>query len=463
MPETFLHLARDPTRRNTLIAASLGWMLDSMDVMLFSLLIPAIERDLQISAATAGGIMSLTLIAAAIGGVFFGFVADRLGRTRALSASILIYCLATGLCAFTHSALELAACRILLGLGMGGEWAAGAALVAETWPATHRARALGLVQSAWAIGYALAAAVTALILPRFNAHWGWRAVFLAGMLPAVTTIWIRRKVKEPEAFTAALNHSQKETVISTQAIDPLREGVISTGAKRSGETPAFRLSKHPEPETPLTFSALFHGELGRSTLITTTMNAASLFAWWGLFSWVPAFLSLPVGQGGHGLSIVRTSTFTILMQAGTFLGYTSFGYFADLAQSRSPAGNGRKRVYITYLLVAAAVVPIYTLAGSATAVLLLGPIIGFWGSGFFSGFSVIASEAFPTALRGRAMGMAYNLGRIVSAAAPYTIGKLSETHGIGSALVLTSAGFLLAAFTASFLRGNPRQSALASR
>lgn len=399
---TFLQLLRTPTRRNTLIAASLGWMLDSMDVMLFSLLIPSLERDLQISAATAGGIMSLTLIAAAIGGVFFGFVADRLGRTRALSMSILIYCLATGLCAFTHSAAQLAACRILLGLGMGGEWAAGAALVAESWPATHRARALGLVQSAWAIGYALAAAVTALILPHFSPHLGWRAVFLIGMAPALVTIWIRRKVKEPEAFTT----------LSQQKRAPA-------------------------------FTALFRGELGRSTFIIVTMNAASLFAWWGLFSWVPAFLSLPIAQGGHGLSVVRTSTFTILMQAGTFLGYISFGLFAD----RFP----RKRVYITYLLVAAAVVPIYSLANSATAILLLGPIIGFWGSGFFSGFSVIASEAFPTALRGRAMGMAYNLGRIVSAAAPYTIGKLSETHGIGSALVLTSAGFLLAALTASFL------------
>jgi MFS family permease len=403
---TFRQLLRDPARRNTLIAASLGWMLDSMDVMLLSLVIPAIERDLHITAATAGGIMSLTLVAAAIGGVFFGFVADRLGRTRALSASILIYCLATGLCAFTHSATQLAACRILLGLGMGGEWAAGAALVAETWPTSHRARALGLVQSAWAIGYALAAAVTAIVLPRFSPHLGWRVVFLAGMVPAVTTIWIRRKVSEPESFAAL------------------------------------------ETTKPTAFRELFHGKLGRSALIVTTMNAASLFAWWGLFSWVPAFLSLPVARGGHGLNIVRTASFTILMQAGTFLGYTSFGILAD----RLP----RKHVYIAFLLVAAALVPVYTLAGSATAVLLLGPVIGFFGSGFFSGFSVIASEAFPTALRGRAMGMAYNLGRIVSAAAPYTIGRLSETHGIGPALVLTSAGFLLAAFTASFLRrGGP--------
>jgi MFS family permease len=237
--ETFLGLARDPTRRNTLIAASLGWMLDSMDVMLFSLLIPAIEKDLQISAATAGGIMSLTLISAAVGGIFFGFVADRFGRTRALSASILVYCLATGLCAFTQSALQLAACRILLGLGMGGEWAAGAALVAETWPTSHRARALGLVQSAWAIGYALAAAITALIMPRFNPHLGWRTVFLVGMAPALVTLWIRRSVHEPVMEDDPL---QKD-VISTEANDRPNENVISTGpratSRGSGETPAF--------------------------------------------------------------------------------------------------------------------------------------------------------------------------------------------------------------------------------
>jgi MFS family permease len=423
--ETFLKLAKNPTRRNTLIAASLGWMLDSMDVMLFSLLIPAMEKDLQISASTAGGIMSLTLISAAVGGIFFGFVADRFGRTRALSASILVYCLATGLCAFTHSAAQLAACRILLGLGMGGEWAAGAALVAETWPTSHRARALGLVQSAWAIGYALAAAITAIVMPRFSPHFGWRAVFLIGMVPAIVTIWIRRKVKEPEAFTTL----QNETV--SHASQQHRDEWAS-----------------PQPSAPSSsFKQLFQKPLLPPTLIITSMNAASLFAWWGLFSWVPAFLSLPVSQGGHGLNIVRTSTFTILMQAGTFLGYTLFGVLAD----RFP----RKFVYITYLLIAAALVPIYTLAGSATTILLLGPLVGFFGTGFFSGFSVIAAEAFPTALRGRAMGMAYNLGRIASAAAPFTIGKLSETHGIGSALVLTSAGFLLAALIASGLQSQP--------
>ena len=418
-------MAAEPVRRNALVAASLGWMLDSMDVMLYALLIPAIENDLHISAATAGGIMSLTLIAAAGGGVFFGFVADRLGRTRALSASILIYCVATGLCALVHSAPQLALCRILLGLGMGGEWAAGAALVAETWPTEHRGKALGLVQSAWAIGYALAAAVVAVIMPRFSPHLGWRAVFLFGMLPGLVTIWIRRKVKEPAEWA-----TQKSMPHSL----PLPHS--SQFARDKWDTAT--------QSSPSAFKDLFHGELGRSTLIITAMNAASLFAWWGLFSWVPAFLAMPIAQGGHGLSIVKTSSWTILMQAGTFLGYTSFGFLADRF--------GRKPVYITFLVVAAAIVPVYTLASSAIAVLLLGPVVGFWGTGFFSGFSVIASEAFPTALRGRAMGFTYNLGRIASAAAPYAIGRLSESHGIGSALVLTSAGFLLAAVFAFQLR-----------
>jgi MFS family permease len=394
---TFWQLAAQPERRNALLAASLGWLLDSMDVMLYAMVIPAAQKELHMSAGIAGGIMSLTLIAAAFGGVFFGFVADRLGRTRALSISILIYCACTGLCAFVHTVPQLAICRLLLGLGMGGEWAAGAALVAETWPDEHRGKALGIVQSSWAIGYALAALVVAVVMP----HFGWRAVFLIGMAPALITVWIRRKVKESEVWMS-------------------------------------------EPQQSASFGQLFRGDLGRSTLIITLMNAASLFAWWGLFSWVPAFLSLPVAQGGHGLDVVHTARWTILMQAGTFLGYTSFGYLADRF--------GRKRTYITYLAVAACVVPIYALVGNSTALLLWGPVIGFWGSGYFSGFSVIASEAFPTALRGRAMGFAYNIGRVVSAAAPYTVGRLSETHGMGPALMVTSAGFVLAALTASGLR-----------
>lgn len=392
--QTFWQLAKEPARRDALVAASFGWMLDSMDVMLYSMVIPQAQIDLHMSAATAGLIMSLTLIMAAIGGIGFGFVADRLGRTRALSLSILIYTVCTGLCAFVHTVPQLAICRMLLGIGMGGEWASGAALVAETWPQQHRAKALALVQSSWAVGYALAAVLVALIMP----HYGWRGVFLAGLLPAFITIWIRRRVKEPEHWAPAPDVSVKE---------------------------------------------LFRGRLAKRTLIISSMNAASLFAWWGLFSWAPSFLAAPVSKGGHGLDIIHTSTWTVVMQLGTFLGYTSFGFFAD----RFP----RKWVYVTFLFVAAAVVPFYAIVKSTTALLLLGPIVGFWGTGYFSGFSVIASEAFPTALRGRAMGFGYNLGRFVSAAAPYTVGRIAQERGFSFGLSITAAGFLVAGVIALFL------------
>ena len=391
-------------QRRVLLAASLGWMLDSMDVMLYALVVPSVRVDLHLSSAEAGLIMSATLICAAIGGMLFGVAADRFGRTRALIASILVYCVCTGLCGLVQTALQLAICRMLLGFGMGGEWAAGAALVAETWPDEHRGKALAFMQSSWAIGYACGAAIVAVVMP----HYGWRGVFFAGLLPAIFTIWIRRRVREPERWT------------ETKA------------------THSYAIAK------------FFRGRNGRHLAIVTVVNAATLFAWWGLFFWVPSYLSLPTSQGGRGLSIVQTSAWTILMQAGTFLGYISYGFLADRL--------GRKWVYVGFLFMAAIVVQFYAHASSAIELLWIGPLVGFWGTGYFSGFAVIASELFPTAIRGTAMGFAYNTGRIVSAAAPILIGRASDRHGMASALTITSVSFLGAAILAISIpetRGKP--------
>lgn len=383
------------TQKRALITTSLGWMLDSMDMMLFSLVLVDLQRDLHMSATTSGLLMSLALISAAIGGVFFGWFADKVGRTRALIASMLIYSIFTACCGLAHTVVQLGIFRFLLGLGIGGEWAAGGALVAETWPDEHRGKAIGIAQAPWAIGYALGAAITALVLP----HFGWRAVFFVGVFPAAVTLWIRRSVKEPEIW--------REKV----ATMPLRN--------------------------------IFRGKLGRVTLITASMNAASLFAWWGLFTWIPNFLSLPVAQGGRGLNIIQTSTWTIVMQAGTFLGYLSFGYFADTF--------GRKRTYIVFLLMAAAIVPVYARLHDPNMLLMLGPVVGFFGTGFFSGFTIIASEAFPTAVRGTAMGVVYNIGRLLSAGAPYLIGFITEISGIELALSSISIAFFVAALIATGL------------
>jgi MFS family permease len=386
-----------PDQKRTLVAASLGWMLDSMDVMLYALVLGQVQREMHLTAAASGAMMSATLIAAAIGGIAFGWFADRSGRVRALTISMLVFSVATALCGFTQTAMELLLCRILLGLGMGGEWASGAALVAEKWPARHRGKALAFVQSSWAIGYALGALIVALVMPRF----GWPAVFFVGILPAFLTFWFRRNLDEPEVW-------RKERSSRSQ------------------------------------ITQLFRGRLGYNTLICASMNAATLFAWWGLFTWVPRFLSMPVAEGGRGLGIVKTSGWTIVMQVGTFFGYIVFGYIADRFN--------RKYTYIGYLLVAALLVPLFAFVRNPNMLLVIGPLVGFFATGYFSGFSVIASELFPTSLRATAMGLVYNSGRVLSAAAPYLIGHVSECAGLSAALCITSVAFLIAALIATALR-----------
>jgi MFS family permease len=382
-----------PDAQRALIAAALGWMLDAFDVMLYALLLVWIIADLEMTRQTAGAIGSATLLAAAAGGLLFGMVADRFGRTRALIASVLIYSIFTALCGLATSAAQLAVFRILLGIGMGGEWASGAALVSETWPDRHRGKALALMQSAWAIGYALAAAVTLIVLPRL----GWRAVFLIGVLPALLTLWVRRHVKEPDIWL----HARSKRV------------------------------KHA------TIADVFAGGRAGLTVAVTAMNACTLFAWWGFNLWLPGFLSSPAASGGIGLSPERMSWFIIAMQVGMWLGYVTFGYVSDVI--------GRKRTYVTYLLTASVLVALYTSLRSPLALLVLGPFVAFFATGYFSGFGAVTAEIYPTNIRATAQGFTYNLGRVASAAAPYTVGTLAQTRGFDVALSTTAVAFALAA------------------
>src|SRR5881227_1875902 len=184
-------------QRRTLLAAALGWMLDAFDAMLYALVLTYIMRDLGMSKATAGFLGSLTLLASGIGGVAFGFIADRVGRKRALMLSILTYSICSFASGLSTSILMLAVFRFILGLGMGGEWNTGATLVAETWPDELRAKAISMVNSSWAVGYAMAALVAGDVLRYAN----WRAVFFVGILPAAITLWIQHSVPESEMWT----------------------------------------------------------------------------------------------------------------------------------------------------------------------------------------------------------------------------------------------------------------------
>src|SRR5688572_14206667 len=212
-----------PEARKALVAASLGWMLDAFDVMLYALILTAVIQDLGLSRETGGLMASLTLGASAVGGLLFGVLADKLGRTRALNLSILLYSVFTFACGLAQDVWQFAIFRLLLGIGMGGEWASGATLVSETWPEKHRGKALGIMQSCWAIGYGLAAIVVAIVLPRY----GWRAVFFVGIIPALFTLWIRRSVKEPEMWLRAKGaHGAQDAQGARGARFPLRLALL---------------------------------------------------------------------------------------------------------------------------------------------------------------------------------------------------------------------------------------------
>jgi MFS family permease len=385
-----------PEARRALVAASLGWMLDATDVLLYAFVLNDVRAAFGIADSASGLLLALPLAASAVGGVLFGWLADRVGRARALRLSIVVYSCGTAASGLAGSAAQLAVWRIVVGLGMGGEWATGAALVAETWPEADRGKALGLMQSAWAVGYAVAAGVYALVFPVF----GWRGVFLAGIAPALVTLWIRRRVQEPAIW---------------------EEGRRTREAARGGR--AARPALDPS--------------LVRTGIVLAAMNAATMFAWWGVFTWLPAYLARPIDEGGMGLSILRTSTWIVLMQVGMWLGYVSFGWLAD--------AFGRRRTYVAYLLAAAALVPAYGAVRHPVALLVLGPLVAFFGTGFFSGFGTVTAELFPTSVRATAQGLTYNLGRGVSSAAPIVVGALADRTGLAGAFSLTSLAYLIAA------------------
>jgi MFS family permease len=381
--------------RRALVAATLGWMLDAFDVTLFAMTLPAVRVALGLSATAAGVLGSVTLVAGAAGGLVFGWIADRFGRTRALMLSVIVYSVFTAACGLAQDFWQLLAARVFLGFGMGGEWASGAALVSESWAAEHRGKALGLMQSGWAVGYAAAALANGLIQPAY----GWRAVFFVGILPAFLTIWIRRRVEEPPIWRSR---------------DVVTNGV--SGIRR-----------------------LFERPLARLTIALTFMNACTLFAWWGFYLWLPSYLVQPVSQGGVGLQLLSSSGFILVMQSGMWVGYVTFGFVSDAL--------GRKPTYVAYLIMAAALLTVFLSTRNAMLLLALGPFVAFFATGYFSGFGAVTAEIYPTAIRATAQGFTYNIGRLASALAPFTVGTLAQTHGFGTALSLSSGAFVLAAVT----------------
>ncbi len=372
-----------------LFAAQLGWMLDAMDFLLFTFAVLPIQKEFALSKATMGGLTSVALVSSAIGGMFFGRLADRIGRVRAMTLSILIYSGATAGLATAGSLWQLIAWRTLVGIGMGGEWSCGSVLVAETWPREHRAKAIGIMQSGWAIGAMFAAGISGVILERF----GWRALFLVGALPAILAFVIRRTVEEPQVWLE-------------------------------------------QPRSESRWIDMFSRSLIRRTAVATALASSVLVAFWGVVTWLPAFLASPVSEGGAGLTITKSAQWLIVLQLGAFLGYISFGWIADRI--------GRRPAFTFFMIGASVLVPIFAFhVRSPLTLLLVGPLVGYFAHGYFSLFGAMLAELFPTSIRGTAQGFCYNAGRLASAAAPLLIGRAAPKYGLGAAIAFDALFFAL--------------------
>ncbi len=377
---------------NTFRSAYLGWALDIMDLMLFAMVIKHVGAELGFDNSAAGVVVSATLLATATGGLVFGYLADRIGRAKSMMLSITCYSIGTALCGLSDSLAHLMIFRIIVGLGVGGEWSAGSALVSETWPAQHRGKVMAWVQSAFAAGYALAAIVAAVVVP----IGGWRWVFAVGLVPALLAFYVRRHVQEPEIWAQQ--------------------------TKRLGFGETVRL--------------LFTGH-ARSTIVGLAFTMAAMCGYWGLFTWIPTYLATPVAEGGPGLDLVKSTVWIVIMQAGAALGFITFGYIADHI--------GRKKAFILFFVASAVSVPVFAMIQQPAVLMAFGIVVAYFGTGFYSGFAPTFAELFPTSVRATAQGFVYNGGRACAAIAPALIGFFASRYGVSIGLITTAGFFGLAA------------------
>ncbi len=376
---------RDMTvpERRTFWACFWGWLLDGMDFMVYPLVIGTLIALWQIDRGTAGLAVTLTLLFSAIGGWGAGFLSDRIGRVRTLQITILWFSFFSLLCAFAQDFTQLMICRALLGLGFGGEWAAGAVLIGETIRAQYRGRAVGCVQSGWAVGWGLAVLLQAALFTLLPAEQAWRWLFAVGAAPALLVFYVRRNVVEP-----AVSQRQRESGQHAGIWEIFAPGIL------------------------------------RTTLLASLLGVGAQGGYYAITTWLPSFLRVE-----RGLTVVGSAGYLGFVISGAFAGYLVGAWLADRI--------GRRRLFQSFAIGATAVVIAYTqLPISDNLMLVLGFPLGFFASGYFSGFGAFLTELFPTRLRGSGQGFAYNFGRGIGALFPTLVGYLSATMSLANAMAL---------------------------
>lgn len=382
--------------RKTLIAAVAGWATDSIDVMIFTYVIPTLMVAWGMTKVQAGWITTATVISSAVGGWVAGVLADKIGRVRMLQISIVWFAVFTFLCGFTNSFEQLLITRMLQGLGFGGEWAVGSVLIGEMIRAEHRGKAVGTVQSGWAIGWGIANLLFLLFYSIFPEQVAWRVLFWSGLLPALLVIYIRRNVSEPDVYKATRMEAEAR-------------------------------GSH--------FAEIFGPKLIRTTVIACLMVTGMMAGYFATFFWLPTFLKTE-----RGLSVLSTGMYGFVIILGSFAGYLAAAYLSDII--------GRKKTFILFAAASAAIAVLYTLVPiSNTAMLFLGFPLGFFVSGNFSGCGPYLTELYPSRVRGSGQGFAYNFARGMSAFATPLVGYLSSTITLGRGIgVVAVTGFAVVIF-----------------
>jgi len=377
--------------RSALLATFAGWMLDGMDVMVYSFVLPTLMLLWHISKGQAGLLGTSALLLSSVGGWLAGLAADRFGRVRILRLTILWFAFFTFLSGFTNTFDQLFIIRGLQGLGFGGEWAVGSVLIGETIRAKYRGRAVGTVQGGWAIGWGIAALFYTLFFATLSPNMAWRAMFWIGLAPALLAVYVRKHVQEPEIY---------------------RESQALRTAHPSTDT-------HPN----LAFLKIFSPAILRITGLASIVALGAQGGYYAINTWLPLYLN------ARGLNVTHTGGYLLVVILGSFTGYLVSAHLADKL--------GRKLTLVLFAALSALTVFLYTIVPiSNTLTLLLGFPLGFFPSGSFSPMGAFFTELFPTAIRGSAQGFSYNLGRGVGALFPALVGYVAIHMRLGHAIAM---------------------------
>lgn len=389
-----------PVERKTFWAAFGGWALDAFDYMGYTFVIGTLIALWHIDRGQAGLLGTVTLVFSAVGGWAAGAIADRIGRVRTLQISILWFSTCTFLVGFTQNFDQIFVLRAIQGLGFGGEWAVGSVLIGEIVRSDFRGRAVGMVQSGWAIGWGAAALVYTGAFSFLPEHIAWRVMFWFGVLPALLVLYIRKHVPEPQIFT-------------------------ETNKLRADRTSRF--------------VDIFRPDLLTTTVLAAVMSTGIQGGYYAITTWLPSYLS-----SVRGLSVIGTGGYLVVIIAGSFVGYLVGAWLTDKL--------GRRANIVIFAILSGLSVWAYTqLPLGDTAMLIVGFPLGFAASGIFSSLGSYLTELYPSRVRGSGQGFCYNFGRGIGALFPTLVGYLSEAMGLGAAIGIFAGGAYVLVIIVVFL------------